>query len=372
MLGVSRFHRATSRLALIALLALVGPSIVRADDPAPTRSERARSSRSDEASFGIDQLFVPRWRLADGPQVRAAFRQVVEEAGRATVSIQCDGKPAALGGVVSPDGWILTKATPLCGKMQVVLADGRRLQATTAAESREYDLALLKVDATNLPTLKLSDAAAPPVGSFLATVGIGRDPVAVGVMSVAPRAIPAQAGFLGVRLDENLPLILEVFPESPAEAAGIQVGDRILDIAGRQTPSREKLKEAIALFNPGDDVRLSVEREGQTLAIEATLAGQFPGIPMGRSEFQNGLGGKLSVRRFGFPMAFQHDTVLRPADCGGPIVDLDGRVIGFNIARAGRTESYALPAVEVNKVLDQLRKQSLSAAASKPAATIAP
>jgi serine protease Do len=71
-------------------------------------------------------------------------------------------------------------------------------------------------------------------------------------------------------------------------------------------------------------------------------------------------------------MAFQHDTVLRPADCGGPIVDLDGRVIGFNIARAGRTESYALPAVEVNKVLDQLRKQSLSAAASKPAATIAP
>ena len=64
---------------------------------------------------------------------------------------------------------------------------------------------------------------------------------------------------------------------------------------------------------------------------------------MGRSDFQNSLGGKLSVRRFGFPLAFQHDTVLRPSDCGGPVVDLDGRVVGFNIARAGRTESYALP-----------------------------
>lgn len=358
---------ATSRLALAAMLALAAPSTLRADESATKQSERARSSRSDEASFGIDQLFVPRWRLADGPQVRAAFRDVVQEAARATVSIQCDGKHAALGGIVGADGWILTKGTPLCGKMQVVLPDGRRFQATTAAESREYDLALLKIDAAKLPTLNLSDAAAPPVGSFLATVGTGRDPVAVGVMSVAPRAIPAQAGFLGVRLDENLPLILEVFPKSPAEEAGIKVGDRILNIAGRQTPSREKLKEAIAQFNPGDEIDLSVEREGKTLAIEATLAGQFPGIPMGRSEFQNGLGGKLSVRRFGFPMAFQHDTALRPSDCGGPIVDLDGRVVGFNIARAGRTESYALPAVEVKQVLEQLRKRSFSATTSAAA-----
>lgn len=363
-----KIRRASTRLALAAMVAIAAPALLRADEPATKPAEKTRSSRSDEAAFGIDQLFVPRWRLADGPQVRAAFREVVQQAGRATVSIECNGKHAAMGGIVGADGWILTKATPLCGKMQVVLPDGRRLLATTVAESREYDLALLKVDAAKLPTLTLSDAAAPPVGSFLATVGTGRDPVAVGVMSVAPRAIPAQAGFLGVRLDENLPLILEVFPESPAEEAGLKVGDRILNLAGRQTPSREKLKEAIALYNPGDEVGLSVEREGKTLAIEATLAGQFPGIPMGRSEFQNGLGGKLSVRRFGFPMAFQHDTALRPSDCGGPIVDLDGRVVGFNIARAGRTESYALPAVEVNQVLAQLRKQSLTAAANKPAA----
>ena len=32
-----------------------------------------------------------------------------------------------------------------------------------------------------------------------------------------------------------------------------------------------------------------------------------------------------------------------PADCGGPLVNLDGKVVGMNIARAGRTESYAIP-----------------------------
>ena len=92
---------------------------------------------------------------------------------------------------------------------------------------------------------------------------------------------------------------------------------------------------------------------------------------MGRSEFQNNLGGKLSVRRFGFPLAFQHDTVLRPADCGGPVVDLDGHVVGFNIARAGRTESYALPADAVQGVLKELMKEHLMVKKHSPEAEAA-
>src|SRR5690606_17538087 len=54
--------------------------------------------------------------------------------------------------------------------------------------------------------------------------------------------------------------------------------------------------------------------------------------------------GPLSERRTGFPLALQHDTVLTPQECGGPLVDLDGRCVGINIARAGRVNSYALPA----------------------------
>ena len=105
---------------------------------------------------------------------------------------------------------------------------------------------------------------------------------------------------------------------------------------------------------------LSVVREGRTLTIQATLGGTFPGIE-GRSEFQNNLGGPLSVRRFGFPVALQHDTVLRPDECGGPVVDLDGRIVGFNVARAGRTESYAIPTIAVREVLDGLMTSGLAA-----------
>ena len=30
-------------------------------------------------------------------------------------------------------------------------------------------------------------------------------------------------------------------------------------------------------------------------------------------------------------------------ECGTPLVDLNGKVVGLNIARAGRTESYCVP-----------------------------
>ena len=58
------------------------------------------------------------------------------------------------------------------------------------------------------------------------------------------------------------------------------------------------------------------------------------------------LGGNVRFKRSSdFVSVFQHDTVIRPVDCGGPIVDLSGKVIGINIVR-GRvwTETYALPA----------------------------
>jgi S1-C subfamily serine protease len=43
--------------------------------------------------------------------------------------------------------------------------------------------------------------------------------------------------------------------------------------------------------------------------------------------------------------------VVEPEDCGGPLVDLDGDVVGVNIARAGRTETRAIPSEVVRSLL---------------------
>ena len=81
---------------------------------------------------------------------------------------------------------------------------------------------------------------------------------------------------------------------------------------------------------------------------------------MGRGDLMNEMGGPLSERRNGFPMILQHDTVLRPSDCGGPLVDLDGKVIGINIARAGWSETYAAPAEAVLGLMYDLMSGKLA------------
>ena len=50
----------------------------------------------------------------------------------------------------------------------------------------------------------------------------------------------------------------------------------------------------------------------------------------------------------------QFTFALKPEDCGGPIVDLSGAVVGVNVARAGRIETLALPAEDVQAVVARL------------------
>ncbi len=72
------------------------------------------------------------------------------------------------------------------------------------------------------------------------------------------------------------------------------------------------------------------------------------------------MAGPLSRRRADFPAVLQHDSVLRPEDCGGVIVDLSGKAVGLNIARAGRIETLALPATILLPLLDDLKSGKLA------------
>jgi len=333
---------------IVAALLLM-PRIATAQDTDPM--EQAREAFRD----AMERVMIPRSRLTDGPQVRALFRETIREARRATVEIRSHGKRLALGGIVGADGWILTKASRLEGPLTCRLQDGREFDARIVGVDRLYDLAMLKIDAKELPMFRMKRDDDSDVGDWVATVSHRADPVAVGVVSVDTRAIRHRGGWLGVMLEQIAagPRITQVYPDSGAEAAGLLVNDRIVSVNGVLTPTREKLGRTIHLSNPGETVKLVVQRGNQQLTVMATLTAPVKGMPNARRDFQDRLGSDLSRRRFGFPHALQHDTVLRPVDCGGPLVDLEGQVVGFNIARAGRTESYAIPAnVIVTRLYD--------------------
>jgi serine protease Do len=112
-------------------------------------------------------------------------------------------------------------------------------------------------------------------------------------------------------------------------------------------------------------VPIKVKRDGKELELRATLDKRPSDPGLKRSEYQNHLGSDLSNRRSGFPQVLQHDMVIRPRDCGGPVVDLDGRALGINVARAGRVESYAIPAEAVKTLIERLKSPTSPGQATK-------
>jgi serine protease Do len=227
----------------------------------------------------------------------------------------------------------------------------------------DHDLAMLKVEAKNLPVIRWSESV-PPLGSWLATPGMGNLPVAVGVVSAGARFIERRLPAMGIILDEGQdgPKIHEVVPESGAAKAGLQVNDMVTHLNGQRVATRDDLIRRVREFRPGEKVQLKFLRGGKEQTADVVL-GEMAQLVLGqRDHFQNTLGGPLSERRGGFPLALQHDTMLKPNQCGGPLVDLDGRAVGINIARASRVASYALPAASIKPLLDELKSGKLVSA----------
>jgi serine protease Do len=337
-------QRRQSNILVLALALLLGQT-------AAVRAQRDDNSRS-------------------GPKILAAFREVVAKPSHSVVRVQCDGKEVALGTVVAADGLVLTKASLLSGKAACKLADGRVLEAKLLGVEEPHDLALLKIEAKGLMPIEWKAAKDSAPGDWVASVGTGKEPVAVGVVSVAsrvmtaknyPRIINPNGGFLGITLapgDEDGVKVGSVMKDTGAEKAGLKAGDVILSVDGKRVKEPDKLQDLLGTYKAGNTVTVKFKRGKEEMELKVTLGKRPPDLA--RGEIQNRMGSQLSDRRFGFPHILQHDTVLKPAECGGPLVDLDGKAVGLNISRAGRTESYAIPSENVLALLPDLKSGKLA------------
>jgi serine protease Do len=84
-----------------------------------------------------------------------------------------DGRAGAGAGVVlHPQGLIVTSAHVVrSSSLHVGLRDGRRLPARLVSRSPERDLALLEVDASDLPTVELGDSRRLAPGAWVMALG---------------------------------------------------------------------------------------------------------------------------------------------------------------------------------------------------------
>jgi serine protease Do len=315
-------------------------------------------------------------QISTNAKLLAPFQAVVAQANESTVRIRADEKDIALGTIVFADGFILTKASEVRGgTISVRFSDGTEYEAKVHATHVPTDLALLKVDVKGLKPVTFSEAKKAPIGNWLASAGPQSGALAVGIVSHGVRELTFpdnrienfNRGYLGIypedEKDEEGKVIgariATIEPKGGAAKAGLKEKDVITELNGTPTPGQETLRAYLENLRPGDSVKMKVLREGKEIEFKATLTGQ---LKPSRGDIQNAMGGELSGRRTGFGSVLQTDMVLAPKDCGGPVVDLDGKVLGVNIARAGRVETWILPGEVIKPLLTDLKAGKSTAA----------
>ena len=94
------------------------------------------------------------------------------------------------------------------------------------------------------------------------------------------------------------------------------------------------------------------ERDVEVLLSNRPVIGQFAG---GRLNAMERMGGKLNGIRDSFSKVVQSDMKIQANQIGGPVVDLEGRVVGITMARADRTRTYIMGGAAIE---DLLKKKS--------------
>ena len=128
---------------------------------------------------------------------------------------------------------------------------------------------------------RFSFAAGP---LLLALLGV----VVLPVCGPAPAAAQDQQGYLGVMLQDLSPsmtkalqlgdrsgvLVNEVVKDSPAQQAGVEAGDVIVEFAGAKTPDAQALTSAVRDLEPGAKAKITVLRDGKQKTFDVALGAQ--------------------------------------------------------------------------------------------------
>ncbi len=264
------------------------------------------------------------------------------------------------GVIVSPDGYVLTNHHVIEGAddIEVVLADGRELSARIKGVDPESDLAVLKTDGQDLPTITLGSTDHLQVGDVVLAIGnpfgfgntvtsgivsaLGRNhlginrfedfiqtdaainpgnsggalvdtsgnliginstifsqsggsmgigfaiPVSLartvlaqiikdgtvtrGWLGVEPQAITREAAQALALARTDGVLVRALQRDGPADRAGIQVRDVVVEIGGKPTPDVPQLLARIAELTPGSSARIKVVRDGKPLDVDVVIA----------------------------------------------------------------------------------------------------
>jgi len=262
------------------------------------------------------------------------------------------------GFIISPDGYVLTNAHVVSNgdDISVQLTDKREFKAKLVGADRRTDVALLKIEAADLPSVKIGNPEAVQVGEWVAAIGSPfgfENTISAGIVGAKGRALPAETyvpylqtdvavnpgnsggplfnldgeviginsqiysrtggymglsfaipidiamdvanqlrttgkvtrGRLGVQIQgltqdlaksfglnqPNGALVANVEKNSPAQKAGLETGDVILQYNDKPITDSSDLPVVVAKTKPGTEATLKVWRKGAERKIAITV-----------------------------------------------------------------------------------------------------
>jgi len=312
------------------------------------------------AQFARPRIPVADQKVTDqqAGEIFKALRAVSFEAKKVVFPIYAGGQRVAYGISIGEER-LVTKASEVTQKRMVFTQN--RQQESLAAEIvgiyPDHDLAVLKVPGLRAPVAKWADAEALEEGAFLTAIREDGEASAMGVLSVRERSLKSSdQGFLGIEmdtqeLDEGV-RVRKVVPASAASEVGIRGGDVITKIAGEEVRGFYELSTKLRRLQSGEQPEIEFLRNGVSRKVKPTLKGreiQEGGSP--RLDRMDQMSGTQSRVRGDFGNVIQSDMELEAFDVGLPVVDLDGRIVGMVIARAGRISTLILPGDDIAKTL---------------------
>jgi serine protease Do len=319
-----------------------GPAVVSIDVTQKVRRQRAPEISEDDPFYEFFRRFGQIPRQGPGGQER-----------------QYEAQSTGSGFIVSADGYIVTNAHVVddASEVTVRLSDKREFVAKVIGNDRRTDVALLKIDAKDLPRVTIGDPDKLKVGEWVVAIGkpFGLDnTMTAGIVSAKGRDLPQEnlvpfiqtdvainpgnsggplfnmrgevvginsliysrtggymglafavpidvamnavnqlkdkgrvtRGRIGVQIQEvskeaaaafglkhaTGALVNGVEKSGPAGKAGVEVGDIILKVDGRDVGSSNDLPRIITGIHPGTKVDLTVWRKGAQKDLAVTVA----------------------------------------------------------------------------------------------------
>ncbi|MBK8891944.1 MAG: DegQ family serine endoprotease [Dechloromonas sp.] len=157
-----------------------GPAVVNISTTQVMRGNQGMPFPFDESdpAFEFFKRFIPRGPGGSTPR-------------------EFENKSLGSGFIMSQDGYILTNAHVVDGADEVTvrLTDKREFKAKIIGADKRTDVALLKIEASGLPAVKMADPAQLKVGEWVVAIGspFGFDnSVTAGIVSAKGRSLPQE------------------------------------------------------------------------------------------------------------------------------------------------------------------------------------